>query len=48
MYDIEKVLEFISCDNAEFVRWILEGATEEDIEAFFEEFPEYRMYWDMK
>lgn len=46
MYDIEKILEFVLKDDADFVREILDGATEEDIEAYFEEFPEYRTYWD--
>lgn len=46
MYDIEKILEFVLKDDADFVREILDGATEEDIEAYFEEFPEYRGYWD--
>lgn len=46
MYDIEKILEFVLSDDADFVREILKGATEEDIEAYFEEFPEYRVYWD--
>lgn len=46
MYNIEKILEFVLGDDADFVREILEGATVEDIEAYFEEFPEYRGYWD--
>ena len=44
-FDYGKVLERIFEDDEVFVRKILAGATEEEKDRYFDEFPEYRKYW---
>ena len=42
--DYEKVMERIFEDDEVFVKKLLSGATEEEKDAYFAEFPEYEQY----
>lgn len=42
----DAVIDFISMDDRQFCKWLLADASEEEIEEYFQEFPEYRKYWD--
>lgn len=39
---IQKIMSFVGADNSDFAEKLLKGATAEEREAFFLEFPEYR------
>lgn len=41
---VKKILEFVSMDDESFFNYITRGASEEDVETYLNEFPEYRKF----
>lgn len=41
---VKKILEFVSMDDEMFFEYITSGASEEEIEVYLDEFPEYRKF----
>ena len=40
-----KILEFVTESDEAFFRRITEGLTDEEVEEYLQEFPEFRKYW---
>lgn len=40
-----KILEFVTESDEVFFRRITEGLTDEEVEEYLQEFPEFRKYW---
>lgn len=43
--DIWKILEFVTESDEAFFKKITEGLTDEEVEEYLQEFPEFRKYW---
>ncbi len=41
-----RILEFVTESDEVFFKKITKGLTEEEIEEYLQEFPEYRKYWN--